>query len=559
MVRAGALGMEDELPTAKILLVDDRPENLVALEAILAPLGHELVRAHSGAEALKHLLQEDFALILLDVQMPEIDGFETATLIKSREKSRYIPIIFITAISKDPQFIFRGYSVGAVDYIAKPLDADVLRSKVTVFVELHQRGERLKRQAELLRRSELREAERMRVQMERDMARRHMAELAERESQLSQFQRMLDSTTDGVFIFEPETMRFTYVNQGAAKQLGYEEEELLEMTPRDISPEFNERVVAGLLDSLVDGSESSHTYETRHKCKDGIEYPVEISLQYVAEQGSQGRFIAIVRDIRERKRAQEALALALEKEKRVAETLQGALLYLPPDSTFTGLTMAPFYKPAWDDDRLGGDFYDAFAHGEGRVALVVGDVTGKGLAAAARTAEVKFALRAYLRESADPAEALTRLNAFLCESKRWDISETGSFVCLAAAVVDTERSSVTFSVAGAEPPLVLHKNGRHRMITLTGMPLGISSDATYDSERMQLSLDDTILLLTDGITEARHGHDLFGYDAMVRAASSAANSGSARSIGDAILNAARAFAGGKLTDDVCLLLARRVK
>jgi serine phosphatase RsbU (regulator of sigma subunit) len=282
-------------------------------------------------------------------------------------------------------------------------------------------------------------------------------------------------------------------------------------------------------------------------------------LQYVPQDGSPGQFIAIVRDIRERKRAQEALALALEKEKRVAKTLQGALLYLPPDSSLSGLTVAPFYKPAWDDDRLGGDFYDAFAHGEGRVALVVGDVTGKGLAAAARTAEVKFALRAYLKESSDPAEALNRLNAFLCESKRWDVSETGSFVCLAAAVVDTERSSVTFSVAGAEPPLVLHKNGRHRRITLTGMPLGVAADATYDSDRMHLSLDDTILLLTDGVTEAKRNHELFGYEAMVRAASGAANSGSARSIGEAILEAARSFAGGQLQDDVCLLLARRVK
>lgn len=551
---------ERELPKAKILIVDDRPENLLALEAILAPLGHELVRANSGAEALKHLLSDEFALILLDVQMPEMDGFETATLIKSREKSRYIPIIFITAISKDPHFIFRGYSVGAVDYIPKPLDPQILRSKVSVFVELHQRGEQLKRQAELLREVELREAERMRVQMERDMARRHMAELAAREAQLSQFQRTLDATQDGVFIFEPRTMRFTYVNQGAANQLGYEQEELLEMSPRDISPDFDRRAIPDLLRSLAEGQRASHTYETQHRRRDGVEYPVEIMLQYVEAEGMpEGRFIAIVRDISERKRAEQALALALEKEKRVAETLQGALLFLPPDNSFAGLTVAPFYKPAWDDDRLGGDFYDAFTHGEGRVALVVGDVTGKGLAAAARTAEVKFALRAYLKESNDPADALARLNSFLCESKRWDIAETGSFVCLAVAIVDTERSSATFSVAGAEPPLVLHKNGRHHPISVTGMPLGISAGAEYSSDRMRLSLDDTIVLLTDGITEAKRGHELFGYEAMVRSASKAASTGSARAIGEAIVESARIFAGGKLQDDVCLLLARRVK
>src|SRR4028119_519953 len=104
-------------PQANILLVDDRPENLLTLEAILAPLGQNLVRANSGQEALKALLRDDYAVILLDVQMPILDGFETATLIKEREKSRHIPIIFVTAISKDERFIGRGYLAGAVDYL----------------------------------------------------------------------------------------------------------------------------------------------------------------------------------------------------------------------------------------------------------------------------------------------------------------------------------------------------------------------------------------------------------------------------------------------------------
>src|SRR5688572_25743784 len=108
-------------PRINILIVDDRPENLLALEAILEPLGQNLVRANSGREALKHLLTEDFALILLDVQMPGLDGFETAALIKQRERSRYIPIIFVTAISKSESFVFQGYSAGAVDYIFKPV------------------------------------------------------------------------------------------------------------------------------------------------------------------------------------------------------------------------------------------------------------------------------------------------------------------------------------------------------------------------------------------------------------------------------------------------------
>ena len=137
---------------AKILLVDDRADNLLALEAILGSLNQELVRADSGEAALKRLLTDDYAVILLDVQMPGLDGFETATHIKRREKTRNIPIIFLTAISNEPHHAFRGYAAGAVDYLAKPFDPWVLRAKVSVFIDLYEKSMRLREQAELLRR-----------------------------------------------------------------------------------------------------------------------------------------------------------------------------------------------------------------------------------------------------------------------------------------------------------------------------------------------------------------------------------------------------------------------
>jgi diguanylate cyclase (GGDEF)-like protein len=133
--------MNGDVP-ANILLVDDRPENLTVLEEILRPLGHNLVKACSGDEALRALLRDDFAVILLDVQMPGLDGFETAAHIKQRQKSRHIPIIFLTAINREPQHEMRGYSAGAVDYLAKPFDPWVLTSKVTVFVDLYQERKR---------------------------------------------------------------------------------------------------------------------------------------------------------------------------------------------------------------------------------------------------------------------------------------------------------------------------------------------------------------------------------------------------------------------------------
>ena len=135
---------------ANILLVDDRPENLLALEAALEPLDQRLVKANSGEEALRLLLREEFAVILLDVQMPGMDGFDTAIQIKDRDKTKDIPIIFLTAISREPHHALRGYSTGAVDYMAKPFDPWVLRAKVAVFVDLYEKSSLLKKQKELL-------------------------------------------------------------------------------------------------------------------------------------------------------------------------------------------------------------------------------------------------------------------------------------------------------------------------------------------------------------------------------------------------------------------------
>src|SRR6266581_200136 len=148
--RAGK-GAPEVADKAKILLVDDREENLVALEAILSSLDQALVSVRSGEEALKALLTDDFAVILLDVVMPGMDGFETAGHIKRRAKTRDIPIIFLTAVGADSDHAFRGYAAGAVDYISKPFDPWVLRAKVSVFVELYAKNRQLRAQAELLR------------------------------------------------------------------------------------------------------------------------------------------------------------------------------------------------------------------------------------------------------------------------------------------------------------------------------------------------------------------------------------------------------------------------
>jgi signal transduction histidine kinase len=150
-------------------MVDDRADNLLALEGALAPLGAELVRAASGEEGLRALLAADFAVIILDVQMPGMDGFETARLVKAREKTRNVPIIFLTAISGEAEHHVQGYRSGAVDYVYKPFSPEALRAKVSVFLELWRQGDLLDRQRARLA-AQLAEVERLNGELERSNA-----------------------------------------------------------------------------------------------------------------------------------------------------------------------------------------------------------------------------------------------------------------------------------------------------------------------------------------------------------------------------------------------------
>lgn len=140
----------DNKNSIDILIVDDRPENLFVLESLLDNMGCNIIKAASGNEALSLMLDHDFALVLLDVQMPEMDGFETAELMRMNSKTRYVPIIFVTAISKEQKCIFKGYEVGAVDYLFKPIESIILQSKVRVFIELYNQKRLIEEQSALL-------------------------------------------------------------------------------------------------------------------------------------------------------------------------------------------------------------------------------------------------------------------------------------------------------------------------------------------------------------------------------------------------------------------------
>ena len=252
---------------AKVLLVDDQVENLVALEAVLEPLGLTLVRAHSGHEALGHLLRDEFALILMDVQMPDLDGFETTAYIKRREKTRHIPIIFLTAISKELHHVFRGYSAGAVDYVLKPFDPTVLRSKVAVFVDLYEKERAL-----------------------RDSERR--------------FRTAFEHAPIGIALMTLDG-RFVDVNRALARMLDRPPEELMAQDPATLTHPDDRAQEGDHMHRLRSGEATGVSFETRFLRPHGEVVPALVRASVVPdEDGSPLHVMVQVSDLTERKAAE---------------------------------------------------------------------------------------------------------------------------------------------------------------------------------------------------------------------------------------------------------------
>ena len=263
-----------------VLLVDDRPENLLALEAILNSPSYNLVQASSGTEALRCLLNQDFAVILLDVQMPGMDGFETATLIRSRDRSRSTPIIFITAFSSNDTHVFKGYSLGAVDYLFKPVKPEILTSKVQVFVELFQKTVEVKQQA---------------------------TQLAAVNTELSKseerFRTLCACSPLGIYVADVEG-RCTYINPRCQAICGLTlEESLAEVWQREVHPEDRDRVVADWLAWIKESQEYSS--EFRLAVSETVRWIHVQSSPMFSDLGKLIGHVGTVRDITDRKQAEE--------------------------------------------------------------------------------------------------------------------------------------------------------------------------------------------------------------------------------------------------------------
>lgn len=269
-----------------ILMVDDRPENLLALKAVLASPNYHLVCANSGEEALKHVLKQDFAVILLDVQMPGLNGFETANLIKARERSKYIPIIFVTAINQTMENVLQGYNVGAVDYIFKPFQPETLKIKVEQFVKIYENHEKAKGQSELRRRTELKEVN--------EELKRATYNLRKNEV----LARVIGETLLDTIITFDEKGFILSVNPAVTSMFGYSMDDLPGKHMGNFLPGFS----PPLMDYVEEMT--GQLLEANAKNKAGEEIPVELQIGE-AQIDEECLFVCSIRNITERKKMEQ--------------------------------------------------------------------------------------------------------------------------------------------------------------------------------------------------------------------------------------------------------------
>jgi serine phosphatase RsbU (regulator of sigma subunit)/CheY-like chemotaxis protein len=503
---------------ASVLIVDDRPENLTALEAVLSPLGHQVLTAGSGEEALKQLLRHDVALIVLDVQMPGMNGFETAARIKERQRTQDVPIIFLTAHSTDVVHAMQGFAHGAVDYVTKPFDPDLLQAKVGVFLELHEKTEILRRQSRLL-------ASRLDQRFEVE---------AKKLRKLADAAVVINSTLslDEILLV---------INESAREVIGAHQSETLITEARDVPRSTHSRSVsaryAGRADERPGGdlADLAALYGVVWERNE----PVRMAKKEIADNlaargvfdvppgnpmlegwlavpltGRTGRTLGLIQvadkvegDFTE---ADEVVLLQLaqlaavaienaeryEQEHRIAETLQRSLL--PDIPELPGLGLDHFYSPGSLGTQVGGDWFDVVPLEEGRVALTVGDVMGRGTRAAAVMGQLRTAIRAYAVVGLAPTELMGNLDRLL---QGLDRTAQATVVY---AVVDLTLRTVEAVSAGHPPPLLLGPSSAapRFMVLDANVPLGVLPSNTYRSTTEALESGTLLLLFTDGLVES---------------------------------------------------------
>ncbi|MPY94629.1 MAG: SpoIIE family protein phosphatase [Acidimicrobiia bacterium] len=461
-----------DIGPADILVVDDRPENLVALEAIVEPLGVRVRTALSGDAALRALLHEDFALILLDVQMPGLDGFTTATMIKQHPRTADIPIIFLTAFDEHVDQAAQGYTSGAVDYIVKPFDPWVLRSKVQVFLDLHRKTRQLERQTAQLS-----------VHVEQLRASRAALADAQRMAQLGGWE--VDVLAD----------RITGSDQ-LHRIFGWPLDEPL---PRATTLFAQLRLPRSGDRAALLAVQHRLSLEGQLVRPDGEVREVVVNAErHGDDDPARPRVVGTVQDVTEQRLARRALwetTRELEHERELVHLLQASMA---PGSLpdIAELDVAACYRPA-GSGLAGGDWYDVIPLAGGEVLFVIGDVAGHGVPAASTMSQVRTALRAIVLHETAPGAVVRDLHRYLTSSV------PGAFVTVMVARLDPATGRCRLASAGHPPAISLFEGRAVVEWMPAGPPLGTGSGGRYEEAALELPPGGSMVLYTDGLVERR--------------------------------------------------------
>jgi serine phosphatase RsbU (regulator of sigma subunit)/CheY-like chemotaxis protein/anti-sigma regulatory factor (Ser/Thr protein kinase) len=509
-----------------ILLVDDHKENLSALKAVLEPLGERLVSAESGEQALRALLREDIAVILLDVRMAGLDGLQTARIIRARPRTRHIPIIFLTAQVSEVEEIALAYASGAVDYVIKPFEPEILRAKVSVFVELsRERGERV-RQSRARAEAEAVARTVRTLQILSDAALSHL-EMGGLTSELVERAATLFQADSACLLLRDENAPGLGVHAGRG---------VLPVTPEGrvmLGDGPFGRLAVERQAALLVGEELPRL-EARRAEPGAGEDPEPIASLMVVPLVASDELLGLIvlgataedrfgpGDLELLTLAADRMAIAIDHVQRFAhgrqlvETLQRSLL---PDRLphHPRLELAARYLPSGLAPQIGGDWYDAIELDRDRTAVMIGDVVGHGVRAATTMSELRNALRAFAVEGHSPGKALHQLDRVVHATFGPGMIATVLFL-----IIDASKGTVSISRAGHPPPALRTAGGEIRYLeTGSTLPLGIDDRVKADEAEYAVNPGDTLLLFTDGLVERRRESINTGFDRLRDAFTSA--------------------------------------
>jgi serine phosphatase RsbU (regulator of sigma subunit)/CheY-like chemotaxis protein/anti-sigma regulatory factor (Ser/Thr protein kinase) len=506
-----------------ILLVDDHRESLAALRAVLEPLGEPVALAESGEQALRALLHVECSVILLDVRMAGMDGLQTARIIRSRPGTRHIPIIFMTAQSSELAEITQAYESGAVDYVVKPFEPEILRAKVGVFVELHrERAERVRESRARAQAEAVAQAVRT-LQVLSDAAMTYL-DLDELSSALTRRSAELFGAEGTALLLRDEKLPGLHVRARAGA-----------LSP-DLASSQPVRVAEGVLGDLAASFAGAILLAGRLDQDERVQTGLDGELKSLLAVPllSAGELMGLLllwsldedrfdqRDLELLTLAADRMALAVDHAQRYAdgrllvETLQRSLL---PDRLplHPRMQLAARYMPAGVAPQVGGDWYDAVELDGNRTAVMIGDVVGHGIRAAITMSELRNALRAFAIEGHSPEQALRQLDRVVHATRGAGMVATLLFV-----VIDAAEGTVTLARAGHPPPALRAVDGSVRFLeTKRTLPLGVDPDVVPSQEVYPMNAGETLLLFTDGLVERRGESITDSFDRLLDALSEA--------------------------------------